>query len=126
MSLIFLSKRCVLNFGWRKRGCRESWTAEQLSGPALPDRIVDRNDKYRAVMPFHIGGHKPRVSPRRGYPLKNRLQVAGAGLLFLFAGVYRMVNGVYSWTNWQGQRVDVELLIAAGALTITFAVIPAS
>ena len=60
------------------------------------------------------------------HPLKVRLQIAGCGLFVLLGGVYRMINGVYSWANWYGQPVDSGLMIAVGSLAITFAIIPAS
>ncbi len=74
-------------------------------------------------MAFHVGGHKPNASLRAGYPIRVRLQIAGFGLLVLLGGVYRMLNGMYSWINWRGQPVDSGLMIALGSLAILFALI---
>ena len=77
-------------------------------------------------MPFHAGGHKPKAARQFRYPIKNRLQAAGAGAFCILGGAYQYLYGGFAGRNWLHQPVYSTSLLMLGIPVTLSALIPAS
>ena len=77
-------------------------------------------------MPFHIGGHKPKLAEKKAVtiPLKWRLGAAGWGVLFIALSVIGLAKGKLAWENVYGELFHAGGGIALGILLILISLIP--
>lgn len=75
-------------------------------------------------MPFHLGGHKPRSTPKHVVTIWDRLGVTLAGSILIVAGVYRIWRGAEYVINEWGLPVYAYGYIIAGVIVIPLAWFP--
>jgi hypothetical protein len=79
-------------------------------------------------MPFHVGGHKPKPTPKKsiGFSVGRRILFGGVGAFMICDGLFRFNQGQFFGVDWYSRPVYTTSFVVTGAVGVLFSLLPVS